>query len=672
MRQKVKSTLLFLFGGTKRSTFFCSIFFGFLLSWILRNDLTSVFLGGKSFSGRGILFKILFLALCWVFFSNLLLILFNRLTRNDWFLKKLESFDEFLARLVQPKWQSGILFVFLLFVFVIGTVWLLYSLDPQTNDDAFIYYNYARNFVEGRPFAYDSRNIPSEGFTSLLYLLLLIPFEYFKVNLTFASTLINLVAIFGILITVYKLLEITKSLSKAGTCVLMAAMIAFITLDENIKTGLEWGLETMLGSLMVFLAAYTMAYAMTSEKYQRGIRAFFIVLFMAYVTRPESLVFLAAIGVPILLINKSTRKGAFRSLIFFSAFFILYHIAKYFVFEDFLPTGFYRKVSAGSGFNYVWGWVLTYKFWLLALFLTLLGTSIVLKFKKRPSLRISPWLWFLLLVSVQTLLFFTQTRPIIGIGYRFLITPIFVLCFSTSLLVIRFFDLSMKFDNLKSLFVLILLLTMVSAGLIGFSSIDLDELPQGINILAKSWAATAEHKYLQFGNYLTNAIPDAEDVTLVFGDAGAIPYSFHGRFVDSNGLTEPAIAHLFQIPDGPQKAHVYSDYILSQHPDIVVLARTGEMKADGIWYETPNEHSPFRGIMPASVNEAYLDYGIIYSCSLRLYMELHIGLNSNSPHYDDLQKAILPYCQKNGFILADGLSASDGMTTIHFPRDPKY
>lgn len=672
MNQKIKSAFIYLYGDTKRSTVLLSCVLGFLFSWILRNDLTSVFLGGRSFSGRGILFKILFLALCWVIFSNLLFILFNRLAKNDWLMKKVALFDEFLGRLIHPKWQSGILLVFLLFVLVIGTVWLLYALDPQTNDDAFIYYNYARNFVEGRPFAYDSRNIPSEGFTSLLYLLLLVPFEYFKVNLTFASTLINLVAILGILITIYKLLQITKSLSKAGTCVLLAAMIVFITLDENIKTGLEWGLETMLGSLVVFLAAYALAYAMTSEKFQRGIRGFFIILFLAYITRPENMVFLAAIGLPILLLNKRTRKGAFRNLVLFSAFFILYHILKYLIFGDFLPTGFYRKVSAGSGIDYVWGWILAYKFWLLALFLTLLGTLTVSRFRKSSTLRITPWLWFLMLVSVLTLLFFTQTRPIIGIGYRFLITPIFVLFFATSLLVVRFLDLSMKFDNLKSLLVFVSLLTLASAGLIGFSSIHLDGLAQGTNILAKSRSATAEHKYLQFGNYLKNAIPDAEDVTLVFGDAGAIPYSFSGRFVDSNGLTEPEIAHLFQMPDGPQKARVYSDYILSQQPDIVVLARTGEMKADGIWYETPNEHSPFRGIMPASVNEAYLDYGIVYSCSLRLYMELHIGLNSNSPYYDTLQKALLPYCEKNGFILADGLTASDGVKAVHFPRDPNY
>ena len=37
------------------------------------------------------------------------------------------------------------------------------------NDDTYIYFNYARNLVAGRPFAYGSRNIASEGFTSAIY-----------------------------------------------------------------------------------------------------------------------------------------------------------------------------------------------------------------------------------------------------------------------------------------------------------------------------------------------------------------------------------------------------------------------------------------------------------------------------------------------------------------------
>ena len=46
-------------------------------------------------------------------------------------------------------------------------LFVLASIRLETNDDVFVYFNYARNFCDGRPFAYDPRNLPSEGFTSL-------------------------------------------------------------------------------------------------------------------------------------------------------------------------------------------------------------------------------------------------------------------------------------------------------------------------------------------------------------------------------------------------------------------------------------------------------------------------------------------------------------------------
>jgi hypothetical protein len=65
---------------------------------------------------------------------------------------------------------------------LIAAFFLLAPLQIVVYDDAYVYFTYARNFVEGRPFAYDPRNIPSEGFTSLLYMLMLVPAELLRVN----------------------------------------------------------------------------------------------------------------------------------------------------------------------------------------------------------------------------------------------------------------------------------------------------------------------------------------------------------------------------------------------------------------------------------------------------------------------------------------------------------
>ena len=672
--EKAKTVGKYIFKIIKKINI-SSVLFGLVFSWIIKNGLTRFLFQGKSFQGRNFSYKLFLIVFCTCFFSTLFLIFSDRLRKINWIETRIIQISNTLQKTVKELGRYRIILLLLaVLIFCIGFINLLDSLNPLTNDDAFVYYNYARNFVEGRPFAYDVRNIPSEGFTSLIYLLLLTPFEFFKINMTFASILINLIAIGGVVFTLGKLIKTSKMISFEG-------MLAFLTIywiciinDQNIKTGLEWGLETMLGPLITSFAGIALNRSIVLPYNRRAINTFFVFMFLAYLIRPESMIIIALAGLPILLLNKPSRKEMITKTIIFAFFFILFHLLKYLLFGDIMPTGYYRNVSGNSefGFRYVTEWIYAYRGWIVSLIIVIVMNVIYSINRHRWPLISSKWLLFLSSIMLLTILFFTQTHPLIGIGYRFLITPIFLLYFLLVFLLLYLLDHSnFLLRSRKPLFLGIMVSLTIFVAIDTYSDFSKSDFHNSLDIYSKSEKATEEHEYLRLGYYLHNSIPQAEDITLVFGDAGAIPYSFGGRFIDSNGLTEPAIAHLFQQQDGPQKNEAYIRYILSQQPDIIVLG-VGDLQADGTWHPYANEHSPFKQALPIEVYQAYQEYGIVYSCTVKLYYDVYIGLWEKSPNYSILQTAFRSYCSENGYVSPDGLIINDGIHKVSFPLDSQF
>ena len=79
---------------------------------------------------------------------------------------------------------------------------------------------------------------------------------------------------------------------------------------------------------------------------------------------------------------------------------------------------------------------------------------------------------------------------------------------------------------------------------------------------------------------------------------------------------------------------------------------------------------PDRQTIPLDVYKAFQEYGIVYSCSINLYYDLHIGLWRLSPNYKKLQNAFLSYCAQNGYVLPYGLIISNGSQEYIFLSDP--
>lgn len=556
-------------------------------------------------------------------------------------------------------------------------------LVPYANDDTYIYFNYARNFVEGRPFAYDPRNIPSEGFTSALYLLLLIPFEAVGANMMFAAVLLNLIATALTLYLGYRLIRANGLLDGPFVWVGVALFGLFLARDPNIPAIVGRGLETMWGPASVLWAllhgARIHREANDTERLE-ALNLFFVAAFAAFLIRPENLALLGAVGSLILVAmwQRGQLAAALVRLSAFTGLMIAYFAGKLLFFGDAFPTGYYRKIHAdGSGLAYVAGALAHYQSWLVAL--VMLGAaSIGLQYWRQrdhgwSAVHRLPAVSSLLPITIAclgTLVLFLPTEPLIGFAFRYLVN-FFVFLYLLVAIGISHL-LSELIDRRNLHFAHGVSVVLVVGAAFWTSSLALankepSQLFAQWNLYKRAEESTTSHLYIRLGEFLRRRIPATEEITFVFGDAGVFPYSMRSRFIDANGLTEPYLARLFAEPNGPEKAKRFSDYILSWQPDVIVLA-FGRADENGRWRSVPNEHSPFRGPTPISVFKDYRDFGIGYVCTVRGYYDLHFGVRRTSRHFEVIAEALLEYCEGNGLVLARGLTVTLDTEEVHFPR----
>jgi hypothetical protein len=562
-------------------------------------------------------------------------------------------------------------------VFIIGIIQLLIAIQPTALDDAFVYYTYARNLTEGRPFAYDIRNIPSEGFTSLIYLLLLSPFEFLGINMLFASVVINLSAIIFTIWIACRLALASKILNSQNVIIFACLLWIIIINDSNIISLINMGLETMLGPLVILIATWaiwgTSSSNLTISK--RALTVFFVVLFISYLIRPESFAFIALVGILLLLTQPTlSRRRILIGIVIFALIFMAYHLLKLAIFGDMLPTGFYRKTSRSHGVAYVFGWIGTYSIWLIPLIGIMLNSLIQRIRKNRTNQITQRWAWFLCGISVFIVLFFARVEPLVGYHFRFLMIPTFIIYITLLMAIVWWVSqivqhknqttLMPRLYNLIALFITIFTIMSLSRQFIQQDDFNLWD---GLNIYNKSLKASDSQIYLQLAEHLNQSLANPESISILFGDAGAIPYVFRGIFIDFNGLTEPPIAHLFTLEDGEEKTRQFTDYILAQKPDIVFLG-WGNVQ-DGRWATPKNNHSPFVQPIPMDLFQSYYDFGFRYVCTAYSnYYEIHLGVWINSPYYADIADALISYCQINGYTLPDGITIFDEKTQreVHF------
>lgn len=534
----------------------------------------------------------------------------------------------------------------------------LVLLPPFIIDDTFVYFTYARNFAEGRFFAYDVRNIPSEGFTSMLYMLLLVPFEFLKVNLSFVGIAFNAIALAFSIALITWLLRVTNFLKEHFATLFALILALFLVADQNIKKPIAAGFETMIGLLCIVVVVITITLAINPNNgyanKKRAVTFFYIFAFAAHTVRPEYIMMLG-VGGFLLLWRYTGRRELILKGIIFIIFFAAFYLLKFAIFSDIFPTGFYRKVTLeSSGLAYIQQWISDYSVFILLGFLSSVSFYHLLK---RAA-----WLWLLVVFSLLIIIFFTRALPLIDIGYRFLIIPVWTIYILVSL------GILLLVQDLTNRFIIRFSFTRVLRGVLFGSMISVlaVSLFEGriFNTYQRIAYASQQHPYIQLSEHLRSFIPDVSTLTFVFNEAGVLPYSLGGRYIDTHGLTEPFIARLFSLPNNAEKERLYINYILSYNPDVVIVG-FGRADDEGTWKSFFDPNSPFRGPTPASVFKAYRDYGMVYICSIISYYDLHVTVNRSSPHYERLLEALRSY--QNTYVLPNSLTVSSEGELIRFP-----
>lgn len=547
-------------------------------------------------------------------------------------------------------------------------------------DDTCVYFNYAKNLVAGNLFAYDARNIPSEGFTSLIFLILLVPFEYFGVNLLFAAIVINIVAL---LVIIWIGLGLYQAISRHHFQIFQYLFVIIfailLTLDHNIAIMIGMGFESMLSPVFLLSAFYFILVNkshsnkfLPNQNSNKLIYYSFIFVFLAILIRPENILIIPLL-VGIAWLNGESRHHIFYGILLLGMCFALYFGFKWIYFGDIFPTAYYRKLGSHThlmGYEYVSQALSYYAYHIFIIFNLLVGLLFLDNRNFKRYLIV-----FALFISAACIImcFFLFVNPIVGYGNRFLVVPIVIIYFLLASFATLLLEQLFKTRLINHSTVAINKPIVVITAPLLILLFPLDKIGLNYNLGTPHLYNTTEqqfeaHPYVKFGRFLKQHLVQPQRTTLVFGDAGCIPYTSDLRFIDSNGLTEPYIAHLFKILDKQQVVKLLSEYILRQNPDIIVI-HYGKVDKEGSATLDSNPHSPLGNSPQLFEFQAYRDQKFQYLCSLpNGTLDVHLAVQSNSPQAKQLIPVILQYCQTEGYFLPHGLTKKNAQGTVWFPR----
>lgn len=545
-------------------------------------------------------------------------------------------------------------------------------------DDTCVYFNYAKNMIDGNLFSYDARGIPSEGFTSLIFLLLIIPFEFFKINPLFSAITINVIAL---AITIYlgMLIYRITSNQRVFSYTFLAVFSSLLFFDSSIKMAIGMGFESILSPMLVFAAFHQFIQTKQQQEDNSGKASFFsvaiivTVLFCAMLVRPENILIIAVFLILSLVVL--SVQHMIYAMISLVVYFSVYMSWKFLYFADMFPTAYYRKLSSDGnllGYDYVMGAISDYMFLLMAIVALMAALLFLDKSKNYKYIFI---IALFMLITVVMCSFFLFVSPIVGYGNRFLILPIFIIYFIFSYLLVLMLEtayvqylynkvgLILKL-NIILFIAMLTLLVPTTEWQLKYSLFE----PIG-NFYSEVSYKFNNHPYIKFGAFLKSHLQQPENVTLAFEDAGCVPYASNFKFIDLQGLTEPPIARMFRIADKKQLVKQYVNYILSYRPDIVVIGYGPVGEDSSIWLGE-NLHSPFGKYPQISLYESFRDYGFKYVCSFKANdpWDIHLAVHPNSMYANQVIPSILEFCRNNGYFLSNGLIRRNEQGEVLFQR----
>lgn len=450
-------------------------------------------------------------------------------------------------------------------------------------DDAYIFFRYAENIVNGYGFVWNIGEQPVEGYTSFLYLVVLIFAKFLSLDLEIFSIIFG---VFTSTFTLYFAFLIYQLLYHQRESVI-SSLVAVVIIAVS-PAFLYWsvtGMETSFYSMFLLLTIYYFLKLPNSVRANllKGIlfgllcmlrfeAVLFFLLALYYLMKEEKS-----------LIKLTINRSAVTFALGFSLIFGTYFFWRWNYFGYFLPNTFYAKT--GGGLQQIFSG-LVYVLKSLRLFYGLGWIPIVfvlLFFKKNMITGKSAFVLSILLIS------FAVTILIGGdhFNYGRFIVPALPLLFVLFVPALnRMLTFQNKYFNLKLSYkvaaVLIFLMIALSMKIVYLQSVSgflnlLDGKKEIIAVYDESTEVEIidwQHGWIIMGKALQK-FTDRDDYIAAV-PIGAIGYYSKLNIIDMVGIVDPVIAHE-QIPtkrvDKWIPGHTKGDgkYVLSRKPKYIQL-----------------------------------------------------------------------------------------------------
>ena len=471
-----------------------------------------------------------------------------------------------------------------IYFLLIALSFVLIYLSNQVNfiqDDSYISFRFVKNFVQGNGLVFNPGE-KVEGYTNLLWVLLLSIFYAMKMNIESISQYLSMG--FGILVLfqTYKissLIEIKEDSKKGKTSDSSSYLFNFIPVILLVLTGAYnfWAISGMETCMFIAYVLAGIFYYIKNKNSETPNYLFALFIFLASLTRPEGLYFFGLVIIHKVFISIKNNKAGFIKDIFSKNNLITY--AVYLV-----PTGLFilwrlsyygypfpNTAYAKTGFSSAYfdaGWIYFKNFFAAyMLYGIVFALPLYLLRKKENFFEIS--LMYLLTLAYCVYIILVGGDVLKQFRFFLPILPYIYILFGKFLE-----DIMLKMKSKSSAGVAIALAITIAIGIFNYNSqkeaIKKDvETENGLVEKMKLAGAWFNKKQTQLGRPLV----------LAATTIGAVSYFSDVVVIDMLGLTDETIAHKpLQVPEVSAlplnwKERKYNaEYVLSRKPDYMYFS----------------------------------------------------------------------------------------------------
>ncbi len=411
-------------------------------------------------------------------------------------------------------------------------------------DDAYIYFRYAQNLVQGCGFRFNCADSPVEGFTSPIYLLMLAIAGLLTPDFETISQVYGLLlSVAGLTLTLAVVFSARWNLGLPVQIVICVSAAILFGGDGYLMVNAVTGMEVHLAWLM----AAAIAIAALVE-HHLGLR---VICVLALLVRPEFAIFL-----PLLLIFEEARRPRYWTGI--AAGLALMTLVRWLLFGDFLPNTILVK-AGGSTQHFFLGLDYIIRFIRAFPLIALAPLALVHRPTRRPVA-------YLLTGAALWICSFVRTG---GDFYPFgrLAVPLVPLLTVFALVGIALLNeqrATPETGRKKHWITGATLAFVVSGSLLYFGTAQ--------NRGQKGFAAERVERWASIGEYLRAEFPNRTVATVPIG---AIAYRSGLEVIDMIGLTNQEIGRRgARISEGYRSIghETYNtDYLLTRRPELIVM-----------------------------------------------------------------------------------------------------